>query len=101
MTSGERVPEPERLRRWRLLLGSPAEQGLGFGAPGTPGPAGTTGGGGAGPGGNPPFSPPAWHPDPSGRFQFRWWNGSEWTSQVAADGKHLIDTSPDQRIGPY
>jgi Mg-chelatase subunit ChlD len=25
-----RVPEPERLRRWRLLLGSPAEQGLGL-----------------------------------------------------------------------
>ena len=66
-----------------------------------PGPAGSTGGGGAGPGGNPPFSPPAWHPDPSGRFQFRWWNGSEWTSQVATDGQHLIDTSPDQRIGPY
>ncbi len=46
-------------------------------------------------------SPPAWHPDPSGRFHYRWWDGSEWTSQVAIDGHHLIDTNPDQRIGPY
>lgn len=65
------------------------------------GDPGTTVTGGTGSGGSPPFSPPAWHPDPSGRFQYRWWNGSEWTSQVATDGQHLIDTSPDQRIGPY
>jgi hypothetical protein len=48
-----------------------------------------------------PHSPPAWHPDPSGRFHFRWWDGHQWTSQVSTDGHHLIDTSPDQRIGPY
>ncbi len=48
-----------------------------------------------------PHSPPAWHPDPSGRFHFRWWDGFEWTSQVSTDGQHLIDTNPDQRIGPY
>jgi hypothetical protein len=48
-----------------------------------------------------PLSPPAWHPDPSGRFHYRWWDGSEWTSQVSSDGHHLIDTNPDQRIGPY
>jgi Protein of unknown function (DUF2510) len=48
-----------------------------------------------------PHSPPAWHPDPSGRFHFRWWDGYQWTSQVATDGHHLIDTNPDQRIGPY
>jgi Protein of unknown function (DUF2510) len=46
-------------------------------------------------------SPPAWHPDPSGRFHWRWWDGTQWTSQVAIDGQHLIDTNPDQRIGPY
>ena len=53
MTSGQlagpaaaegRAPEPERLRRWRLLLGSPAEQGLGLGVPGSTGPAGGSGG---------------------------------------------------------
>jgi hypothetical protein len=31
-------------------------------------------------------SPPEWRPDPSGRHQFRWWNGREWTEQVATDG---------------
>ena len=51
--------------------------------------------------GGSPVSPPAWHPDPSGRFHYRWWDGSEWTSQVSTDGQHLIDTNPDQRIGPY
>ena len=48
-----------------------------------------------------PQSPPAWHPDPSGRFHYRWWDGSQWTSQVSSDGRRLIDTNPDQRIGPY
>jgi hypothetical protein len=48
-----------------------------------------------------PHSPPAWQPDPSGRFHYRWWNGHEWTSHVSTDGHHLIDTNPDQRIGPY
>lgn len=46
-------------------------------------------------------SPPAWHPDPSGRFHYRWWDGHQWTSHVSIDGQYLIDTSPDQRIGPY
>jgi hypothetical protein len=50
---------------------------------------------------SPASPPPAWYPDPSGRFHFRWWNGSEWTAQVSIDGRHVIDTSPDQRIGPY
>ena len=56
-----------------------------------------------GQGGEPgqPSSPPAWHPDPSGRFHYRWWDGTQWTSQVSTDGHHLIDTNPDQRIGPY
>ncbi len=52
-------------------------------------------------GGPPTVSPPAWHPDPSGRFHYRWWDGSQWTSYVSVNGQQLIDTSPDQRIGPY
>jgi hypothetical protein len=24
-----------------------------------------------------------------------------WTAEVSTDGHHLIDTNPDQRIGPY
>jgi hypothetical protein len=48
-----------------------------------------------------PHSPPAWHADPSGRFHYRWWDGQQWTSHVSTDGRPLIDTHPDQRIGPY
>ena len=46
-------------------------------------------------------SPPAWHPDPSGRFHYRWWTGSEWTFYVSTHGRVEVDGSPDQRIGPY
>ena len=33
----------------------------------------------------------AWHPDPSGRHDFRWFNGREWTADVADDGRRSID----------
>lgn len=32
-----------------------------------------------------------WLPDPSGRHQLRWWNGTAWTEHVSDDG----DTSTD------
>jgi Protein of unknown function (DUF2510) len=63
--------------------------------------AGQTGSGQTAEQPGPPLSPPAWHPDPSGRFHYRWWDGSQWTSHVAINGYVVIDTSPDQRIGPY
>ena len=31
-------------------------------------------------------SPPSWSPDPSGRHQLRWWDGSKWTPQVMNNG---------------
>jgi hypothetical protein len=32
-------------------------------------------------------APPAgWNPDPSGRHQHRWWDGSQWTASVADNG---------------
>ncbi len=34
------------------------------GGPGVPSPTG-----------DPPISPPMWHPDPSGRYELRWWDG--------------------------
>jgi hypothetical protein len=46
-------------------------------------------------------TPPSWQSDPSGRFHYRWWTGTEWTSHVATGGNVVVDTSPDQRIGPY
>ena len=33
-------------------------------------------------GGATPTSPPAWHPDPLGRFPLRYWDGSRWTANV-------------------
>jgi len=36
--------------------------------------------------------PPAdWYPDPSGRNELRYWNGSAWTDHAAAHGKQFID----------
>lgn len=40
--------------------------------------------------------PAAWHPDPVGRNQFRYWDGLQWTDWVANDGIQQSDplTSP-------
>jgi hypothetical protein len=46
------------------------------------------------------LSPPMWHPDPSGRFDYRWWDGQGWTTRVARGGTQLDDGNPDQRLGP-
>lgn len=32
-----------------------------------------------------------WHPDPSGRFEYRYFNGQRWTSDVASDGRRAVD----------
>jgi hypothetical protein len=32
-----------------------------------------------------------WHPDPSGRFEFRWWDGGRWTDQVSVGGMAQTD----------
>ena len=37
---------------------------------------------------------PGWHPDPSGRWQVRWWDGSTWTDQVASGGRRAADPAP-------
>lgn len=51
-------------------------------APGTPAAGGA------------PAAAPAggWHPDPTGRHQQRWWDGSAWTDQVADNG--AVSTDP-------
>ncbi len=36
-------------------------------------------------------SPPSWQPDPSGRFDFRYWDGDEWTEFVSKDGIQSTD----------
>ena len=36
-------------------------------------------------------TPPAWHPDPTNRFEFRYHNGQAWTGDVSIDGHRLVD----------
>jgi hypothetical protein len=40
-------------------------------------------------------SPPAWHPDPTGRFDLRWWDGRLWTEHVTRDGRPEVDPIDD------
>ncbi len=40
--------------------------------------------------------PAAWHPDPTGRHQYRYWDGNEWTSHVADNGVAGVDQLPPQ-----
>jgi uncharacterized RDD family membrane protein YckC len=39
-----------------------------------------------------------WHPDPTGRHQYRWWDGQQWTDQVADHG--VIGVDPVLAPGP-
>jgi hypothetical protein len=46
-----------------------------------------------------PPSPPAdndaqWYPDPTGRFEFRSWDGTAWTAQVRTNGFLSVDPEP-------
>lgn len=48
------------------------------------------------PGSTPPSSPtgatpPGWHDDPLGRYDHRWFDGTEWTDQVSDDGRPTVD----------
>jgi hypothetical protein len=36
-------------------------------------------------------APAAWYPDPSKRFELRYWDGSEWTEHVARGGQQFTD----------
>ena len=35
--------------------------------------------------------PPDWYPDPAGRFQQRYWDGSQWTEHVSRAGQQFTD----------
>jgi len=41
----------------------------------------------------PDVAPPGWHPDPSKRAQYRFWNGLRWTDLIANDGLEALDHS--------
>jgi Protein of unknown function (DUF2510) len=38
-----------------------------------------------------PLYQPGWYPDPSGRFEFRFHNGSLWTADVSTNGQRYVD----------
>jgi hypothetical protein len=40
-------------------------------------------------------NPSGWYADPQGRFEYRYFNGVQWTSDVAVDGQRYVDT-PDR-----
>ena len=67
-----------------------AASGLGGSLGGAGGPPAT---GGAAPVASPAAgaSAGAWHPDPTGRHQQRWWDGTKWTDQVADGGATSTD----------
>ena len=35
--------------------------------------------------------PAGWHPDPRGRHEHRYWDGTQWTDHVADQGRMSID----------
>ncbi len=49
---------------------------------------------------SPPASPPGWYPDPSGRGEFRWWTGSQWTYRIASGGQLFAEASGDLSAYP-
>ena len=36
-------------------------------------------------------APATWYPDPSKRFELRYWDGAEWTEHVARGGQQFTD----------
>jgi len=39
---------------------------------------------------------PGWYPDPHGRAEFRWWDGSVWTASVSRGGQTFVESEPSQ-----
>ena len=73
----------------RPKLVDPRAQAMtpGWGMPSPPPPV--SGQPSYGPHGTP--GPAAWVPDPTGRYQYRWWDGYSFTNQVASSGISYTD----------
>jgi uncharacterized membrane protein YjgN (DUF898 family) len=37
-------------------------------------------------------TPAGWFPDPRGRFEMRYWDGTQWTTHVSSQGQQSVDT---------
>jgi uncharacterized protein YxjI len=46
-----------------------------------------------------PSTPPNWYPDPTGRFESRWFDGTNWTDQVSSGGQTQTDPMPPAQPG--
>lgn len=38
-----------------------------------------------------PLGPAGWHPDPVGRYEYRYYNGTQWTADVSVGGQRFVD----------
>ena len=45
-------------------------------------------------------SPAAWQPDPTGKHEYRWWDGQRWTEHVADAGQASVDPMPADSPAP-
>lgn len=43
---------------------------------------------------SPDAAPAGWFPDPLGRYDHRWYNGTSWTADVSIDGRRFVDPVP-------
>lgn len=48
-----------------------------------------------------PLGPSGWHPDPLGRFEYRYYNGLQWTADVSVGGQRFVDPSGAPSMPPY
>jgi hypothetical protein len=46
-------------------------------------------------------APPGWQPDPLGRHQYRYWDGTVWTDQVADNGQVAFDPLNQETAKPH
>lgn len=52
-----------------------------------------------------PAAPAGWYADPSGRFEYRYWDGSKWSEHVSRAGSQSVDPPnapppPDEAVTP-
>jgi Protein of unknown function (DUF2510) len=45
-------------------------------------------------------SPAGWNADPFGRYQWRYWDGTQWTDQVASNGQQATDPPTGEIVPP-
>ncbi len=45
-------------------------------------------------------NPSGWYPDPSGKQQQRWWNGTDWTDFVSVNGQTFVDSGDAAPAAP-